>query len=810
MESLFEDVRFGVRTLLKNPGFTIVAILTLALGIGANVAIFSVVYAVLLRPLPFPQSERLVTLGPNEDGEVGSFAPAEFVALQREQKVFDAVTAIRGGNFNLSTGERPERVFGAVASKNFFRLVGVNPMIGRGFAPEDAPGEDQSVVVLSNALWTTQFGDNSEILGRTALLNGEPRTVIGVMPPEFDFPDNAQLWVPSRFAVPAHPIRPNEDPSARFDTHYFDTYGRLKAAVTPAQAEGPMSALFGQIAKQNPDAEQNAKVRVQSLQEYEVGDVRPALLLLLGAVALVLLIACANIANLLLVRGSARHRELAIRRALGASAARVARQLLTESVLLSAAGGVAGIVVASWFFRPLVALVPADLRNMVHLQLNAPLLMFAFVLSILAGVFFGLVPALQSGHGDLNETLKAASARGTMTAGRQRMQKALVLTEIAMALILLCGAGLLMRSFVRLNSVPTGFNPSGVMAMQLSLIQTGYEQPTKRTQFVDQILENIQALPGVQSAAIVTRLPLNPGSSSRSVTVEGHTYPSDSPAQQESPDYTVATPGYFHTLNIPFFEGRDFQKTDTADMPSVAIINRAMARVYWPGEDPLGKRFEIEGTTQWLQIVGIVGDIHQHKLGDPPKPMFYAAYAQDPWTFFTIAVRTSANPSQIAPSLVNAVQNVDHNLPVFNLRRFDEILAASVSQPRFQMILLSLFGGLALTLAVIGIYGVMSYTVAQRTNEIGIRMALGAEPRHVLAQILSQGARLAGCGTIAGLVASYFVTRFMKSMLFAVSPLDPGTYAAVTALLMAVTLLACYVPARRAMRVDPMIALRYE
>lgn len=810
MESLLQDLRFGIRTLLKNPGFTAIAILTLALGIGANVAIFSVVYALLLRPLPFPHPERLVTFGPNQDGEVGSFAPAEFVGVQHEQKVFDEVTAIRGGNFNLSAGERPERVYGAVASRNFFRLVGINPMIGRGFAPEDAASEEQNVVVLGNALWRSQFGGNREILGGTVLLNGEPHTVIGVMPPEFDFPDNAQLWVPPRFTVPSHPMEPNADPSARFDAHYFDTYGRLKPGITPTQGEAPMTALFRQIGEQNPGADQSATIRVQSLQEYEVGDLRPALLLLLGAVALVLFIACANIANLLLARGSARHRELAIRRALGASATRVARQLLTESVLLSVAGGVAGIVVASWCFRPLAALVPAELRGMVHLQLNATLLMFAFALSILAGMFFGLVPALQSSHGDLNETLKAASARGTMTAGRQRAQTALVLAEIAMALILLCGAGLLMRSFVRLNSVPTGFNPSGVMAMQLSLIQTGYEQPAKRTQFVEQILENIQAVPGVQSTAIVTRLPLSPGSSSRSVTVEGHTYPPDSPAQQESPDYTVVSPGYFHTLNIPLIEGREFHQTDSADMPGVAIINHAMARVYWPGEDPIGKRLQIDGTNQWLQIVGIVGDIHQHKLGEPPKPMFYAPYAQDPWTFFTIAVRTPANPSQIAPALVSAVQNVDHNLPVFNVRRFDEILAASVSQPRFQMILLVLFGGLALTLAVIGIYGVISYTVAQRTNEIGIRMALGAQPRHVLAQILWQGTRLAGCGALVGLVASYFVTRSMKSMLFAVSALDFGTYAAVTALLMVVTLVACYVPARRAMRVDPMVALRYE
>jgi putative ABC transport system permease protein len=810
MESLLQDLRFGIRTLLKNPGFTSVAVLTLGLGIGANIAIFSVVYAVLLRPLPFPHPERLAVVGPDEDGDVGYFAPAEFLAVQREQGVFDEITAISGGSFNLSVADHPERVFGAVASTNFFHLVGISPLIGRGFAPEDAPGEDQLVVVLSDALWNSRFGGNRAILGQSVLVNGEPRTVIGVMPPEFDFPDNAQLWIPPRFAVPPHPTEPNDDPSARFDTHYFETYGRLKPVVTPAQAEGPMTALFGQIAKQNPNAEQNIKVRVQSLQEYEVGDVRPALSLLLGAVALVLLIACANIANLLLARGSARHRELAIRRALGASAARVARQLLTESILLSVAGGLAGIVVAIWCFRPLVALVPAELRSMVHLQLNAPLLIFAFAVSVLAGVVFGLVPALQSGLGDLNETLKANGTRGTMNVGRQGVQKALVLTEIAMALILLCGAGLLMRSFVRLNSVPTGFNPNGVIAMQLSLIQAGYEQPAKRSQFVDQILENIQAIPGVRSAAIVTRLPLNPGSSSRSVTVEGHSYAPDSPAERESPDYTVVSPGYFRTLNIAFFEGRDFQKTDSAEMPGVAIVNRAMARVYWPGEDPIRKRFQIEGTNQWLQVVGVVGDVHQHQLGQPPKAMFFAPYAQDPWTFFTIAVRTPANPSQFAPALVNAVQGVDRNLPVFNVQRFDEILAASVSRPRFQAILLALFGALALALAVIGIYGVMSYTVAQRTNEIGIRMALGAQPQHVLTQILWQGASLAGLGAVVGLVASVVLATLMKSMLFAVSPLDLGTYAAVSALLMVVTLVACYVPARRAMRVDPMVALRYE
>ncbi len=810
MESLLQDLRFGIRTLLKNPGFTTVAALTLALGIGVNIAIFSVVYAVLLRPLPFPHPERLVIVGPREDGEVGTFAPAEFLAIQREQKVFDEISAIRGGNFNLSTADRPERVFGAVTSTNFFRLVGINPMIGRGFAPEDAIGEDQHVVVLSNALWISRFGSDRAILGQTVLLNGEPRTVIGVMPPDFDFPDSAHLWIPPRFAVPSHPTEPNEDPSGRFDTHYFETYGRLKPAVAPTQAEGPITSLLAQIAKQDPHADQNRTARIQSLQEYEVGDIRPALLLLLGAVALVLMIACANIANLLLARGSGRQRELAIRRALGASAARLARQLLTESVLLSVVGGALGIIVAGWCFRPLVMLVPAELRSMVHLQLNAPLLLFAFTVSVLAGVAFGLVPALQSGQGDLNQTLKANGARGTMNAGRQRLQKALVLTEIAMALTLLCGAGLLLRSFVRLHSVPAGFDSRGVIAMQVSLIQVGYEQPAKRSQFVDHILENIQALPGVRSAVIVTRLPLNPGSSSRSVSVQGHTYPPDSPAEQESPDYTVVSPGYFRTLNIPFFEGRDFQKTDSAEMPSVAIINRAMARVYWLGEDPLGKRFRIEGTNQWLQIVGIVGDIHQHELGRPPKPMFFTPYAQDPWTFFTIAVRTPANPSEFAPALTNAIQSVDRDLPVFNVQRFDEILAASVSRPRFQMILLVLFGGLALTLAVIGIYGVMSYTVAQRTNEIGIRMALGAQPRHVLAQILWQGGRLAALGAMAGLAASFFVTRFMKSVLFAVSPLDLGTYAAVTALLMAVTLVACCVPALRAMRVDPMAALRYE
>ncbi len=809
MESLLQDVRFGLRALLKNPAFTFIAVLTLALGIGANIAIFSVVYAVLLRPLPFPHPERLVVLGPNEDGNVGSFAPAEFLAIRRDQKVFDEIAAIREGNFNLSASDRPERVSGAITSTNFFRFAGIQPMLGRGFTPEDAAGEDRHVVVVSNSLWTSQFGGNPAIVGHTILLNGESRTVVGVMPPGFNFPDNSQLWVPPRFAVPEHPLTPDSDPSARFDTHYFDTYGRLEPNVTAEQAQAALTVLEHEIAKQNPSADRDIQSRVEPVQEYEVEDVRPALLILLGAVVLVLLIACANIASLLLARSGARHREFAIRRALGASASRVTRQLLTESVMLSFAGGVSGIFVASWCFRPLVALVPADLRNMIHLQLNAPLLFFAFAISLLTGVVFGLAPALQS-QGDLNEALKANGTRGTMSAGRQRLQKTLVLVEIAMSLILLCGTGLLLRSFIRLSGVPAGFSSQGVIAMQVSLIQAGYEQPAKRSQFVDRMLANIRAVSGVESAAIVTRLPLNPGSSSRSVTVEGHTYPPDSPMRQDSPDYTVASPDYFRTLHIPFIEGRDFQNTDSASAPAVAIINRAMARSYWPGEDPIGKRFRIDGSNQWLETVAVIGDIHQHQLGRPPKPMFFTPFAQDPWTSFTVAIRTQASPSQITSALADAVERLDHNLPVYNVRRFDDILAESISRPRFQLALLALFGSLALALAAIGLYGVMSYTVAQRTKEIGIRMALGAQRRHVLSQILWQGTQIAGLGAAVGLVASLVVTRFMKSMLFAVSPLDIATYAGVTAVLVVVTLAACYVPARRATRVDPMVALRYE
>jgi putative ABC transport system permease protein len=810
MDSLLQDLRFGLRTLLKNPGFTTIAVVTLALGIGANIAIFSVVYAVLLRPLPLPHPEQLVIVGQNDDGDVGSFAPAEFLAVRRGQTVFDEMTAVRGGSFNLSAADRPERVFGAVASTSFFRLAGVQPMLGRGFAPENTAAEDRQVVVLSNSLWTSAFGGNQAIVGQNILLNGEMRTVIGVMPPEFNFPDDSQLWVPSHFAVPEHPLKPHEDPSARFDTHYFETYARLRPNVTPAQAQAALTALEEEISKQNPDADRNVQTRIERLQDYEVEDVRPELLLLLGAVVLVLLIACANVTNLLLARGNARRRELAIRRALGASASRVTRQLVTESLVLSAAGGILGMIVATWCFRPLVALVPAELRSMIHLHLNAPLLLFAFAVSLLTGVVFGLVPALHGHHGDLNETLKANGARGTVGTGRQRIQKVLVLVEIAVSLILLCGTGLLLRSFIRLSGVPAGFDSHNVIAMQMSLIQTGYEQPVKRSQFVDRMLENIRAVPGVQSAAIVTRLPLNPGSSGRSVIVEGHTYPPDSPMRQDSPDYTVVSPEYFRTLNIPFIAGRDFQNTDAAEAPGVAIINRAMARSYWPGEDLIGKRFQIDGSNQWLQTVGVVADIHQHQLGRSPKPMFFTPFAQDPWTSFTIAVRTPANPSQIAAALTDSIQRLDHNLPVYNVQRFDDVLAASISRPRFQLTLLALFGSLALALAAIGLYGVMSYTVAQRTNEIGIRMALGAQPRHLLSQILWQGTQIAGLGAAAGLVASFVVTQFMKSMLFAVSPLDLATYAGVTTLLVATTLAACYIPARRAMRVDPMVALRYE
>lgn len=810
MGTLLQDLRYGIRMLARSPGFTAVAILTLALGIGANTAIFSVINEVLLRPLPFPRANDIVIIGPEWHGSLSSLTPGDFLDVRSQNHVFENMAGARADNMNLAGIDRPERVLGAVVTPEFFKVFGVQPRAGRGFLPGDSGPKESRAVIISDALWRRQFSANPAALGSTLTLNGDSFILVGVMPPGFNFPDSAEVWVPPRFAVPEHPLRPHEDPSSWRGTHYFESYARLRPGVSLVQAQAEVTTLLEQIAKANPGADAAAGAQVKRLQETIVGNTRPALLVLLGAVGMVLLIACANVASLMLARGAARLRELTIRRALGATRARVIRQLLTESVCLSLAGGVAGVVLASWCFGPLAALVPGDARDLVHLKLNLPLLAFAFSLSIFAGVLFGLAPAWQSSRENLNDSLKTRGSSTASASARTRAQNLLVLSEIAVALILLTGAGLLVKSFARLQSVAAGFNPLNVMTLRVSLNQAGYELPAKRAQFARQILEEISGLPGVRDAAIATRIPLNPGGSSRSFMVVGRSYPPDSQAEKVVPDYTSISPGFFQTLGIPFLAGRDFTARDDSSAPGAVIINYALARELWSNENPVGKLIQIGTDDKPREIVGVVADVRQHSLSKPAFPGMYVPYAQDPWTFFSVAVRGSANSSSLAGPMEVAVHHADANLPVYDVRKLEEIASRSVSDRRLQMILLGIFALLAVLLAVIGIYGVMSFTVGQRTNEIGIRMALGAQPRDVLKQVLWDGARLAGIGSAVGLAAAFALTRLMKSLLFEVSAVDPAIYLGVTALLIAVALAACYVPARRAMLVDPMIALRYE
>ena len=810
MDTILQDLRYGIRMLVKSPGFAAVAILTLALGIGANTAIFSVINEVLLRPLPFPRANDIVIMGPEWHGNFSSLAPADFLDVRSQNHVFDSMAGARSDNMNLAAIDRPERVAGTVVTPDFFKVFGVQPRLGRGFLPSDGGQKESRALIIGDALWRRQFSANAAELGSTVRLNGESFILVGVMPPGFNFPDSTELWIPPRFAVPEHPLQPQEDPSSSRGTHYFDTYARLRSGVSLAQAQAEVTTLLQQIANAHPGADAAAGARVERLRETIVGKTRPALLVILGAVGMVLLIACANVASLMLARGASRLRELTIRRALGATRARVIRQLLIESVCLSLLGGAVGVLLAYWCFGPLTALVPEDARDLVQLKLDFPLLAFTFSLSIFVGVLFGLAPAWQSSPGNLNDALKTRGSSAGIAPTRTRAQNLLVLFETAVALVLLAGAGLLVKSFVRLHSVSAGFDPRNVMTLRVSLNQAGYETPAKRAQFARQALEEISGLPGVRAAAIATRIPLASGGSSRSFVVVGRTYPPDSQGEPIVPDYSSVSPGFFQTLGIPFLAGRDFTARDDSNAPGAVIINYALAHEIWPNENPIGKQIQFGTDDKPREIVGVVADVHQHSLSKPAFPGTYVPYAQDPWTFFSVAVRGSIDATGLAAPMEEAVHHMDANLPVYDVRKLELIASNSISARRLQMMLLGIFAVLAVFLAVVGIYGVMSFTVGQRTNEIGIRMALGAQPRDVLKQVLWQGARLAGAGAAIGLAAAFVVTRLMSSLLFEVNAIDPAIYAGVTTLLVAVALAACYVPARRAMRVDPIIALRYE
>ncbi|PYS79346.1 MAG: ABC transporter permease [Acidobacteria bacterium] len=809
MKTLLQDLRYGLRMLLKNPGFTAVAVIALALGIGANSAIFSVVNSLLLRPLPFEQPGRLVQVWEANPQRGQTEVPASFpnFADWRDQNhVFEQMVAYSDWSFNLTGAAEPERIRSAIVSPTFFSTLGIKPILGRTLLPdEDQPGKDLSVVI-SQRLWQRRFNSDPNVVGKTVDLNGKSFTVVGVIAQTADLPglsDDTELWAPVSQGFGFTNRR----------GHYLNVIARLKPGVGEAQAQADMNQIAAALSRQYPEANADRGVRIVPLQEQVVGDVRLALLVLLGAVVFVLLIASTNVANMLLARASSRRKEIAIRTALGAGRWRLIRQLLTESLLLALAGGTLGLLLALWGVDLLVAFGPSDLPRVKEVAMDGRVLAFTFAVSLATGLVFGLVPALQSSRPELNETLKEGGRSATGGASRRRVRSLLVVTEIALSLVLLVGAGLLLKSFFRLRAVNPGFNPQDVLTMQLDLHGPNYQKGAQLTAFHDQLLDRVKALPGVEAVATASAVPVAPdaGFWHLSFAIEGQT---PDPANRPVAFYNGVSPDYFRTMQIPVLRGRVFDEHDVKKAQGVVIINETLARKYFPGADPVGQRITLSDENpkeeDWATIIAVVKDTKPRELSGEPVAEMYMPYAQQPEVNMALMIRTTGRPDAVAAAVRREVLALDHDQPVYSVRTLPAVMSEAVATPRFRTSLLGLFAALALVLAVVGIYGVMSYAVAQRTHEFGIRMALGAQGRDVLKLVVGYGMALALAGVLIGLAASFALTRVMSGLLYGVAPTDPVTFACISLLLLAVALAACLVPARRAAKVDPMVALRYE
>lgn len=807
MGTILHDLRYGTRMLLKSPGLTAVAVLSLALGIGANVALFSVVNAVLLRPLPYPQPERLMLVGQRgTGGDDGSVGEPKFLFWHENQQSFEALALYQpiGSGVNLAGGNEAEFVPALKVSQDFFRVLGVAPQLGRSFVnEEDQPG-GAPVAVLSQSLWRRRFGGSSELIGRNVLIDSVPHTVIGVLPPGFNFLPESDVYVPLRPS-----LKGDSDPN-------YGALGRLKAGVTPAQAQAEMQLVAEKYRAQFPRRMQpNESVGVEPWQQALTADSRGLLWLLLGAVGFVLLIACANVANLQLTRATARQRELAVRQALGAGWPRVLRQLLTESLLLALCGGIAGLLLAVWGVDWLAARVPEGrLAYLGGITLDWRVLVFALSAAVFTGLLFGLAPAWQVSRVDVNQALKDGANRGMAGASQGRLRAALVVAEVALSLLLLVGAGLLLRTFVNLREVKPGFDAHNVLTFQLSPNGANYDTTAETAAFYDRALERLRALPGVESVAVTSNLPLS-AQYRMPFAVAGQ------PAYRESVQFRLITPEYFDVLRVPVRQGRVFAATDTTGTENVAVVNEAFARQYLSNVAPLGQQLQIGRGQSALQhrIVGVVGDTKHFGLNQAAPPMMFIPAAQAPdnttlalrrFLSVKFMVRTVSDPLALSTTVRQQLREVDATLPVTALRSLEQIVERSVEAERFNLSLLGLFAVLGLVLAAGGIYGVMSYNVVQRTPELGLRLALGAQPITLLRLMLGQGMKLVLYGVALGVVASLLLTRVLKAMLFGVSATDPLTFALIALLLTVVALLACWLPARRATQVDPLVALRSE
>ena len=798
-----QDIKFAGRMLWKNKSVTFIAIIALALGIGANTAIFSVVNAVLLKPLPYRDADRLVWIWGNVRGGStrASVSPPDFFDYRAQNNSFEHLAASTSVSvpFNLTGAGEPERLNGSAVTTNYFQALGVEPALGRTFLAEEEQEGRNQVVVLSHGLWQRRFGSDTSLVGKTIILDGRGVTVVGVMPAGLQFPQTAQQWVP-RFN-PTHP-----EMQARA-AHFLRPIGRLKPGVTLEQAQAEMDGIARRLEEQYPESNARWSLRLVPLQEQIAGNVRPTLLILLGAVGFVLLIACANVANLLLARAAARQKEIAIRTALGASRARIVRQLLTESLLLAVVGGLVGVVLALWSVDLLVSLSAGRVPRAGEIGIDAVVLGFTLGVSLLTGLVFGLVPALQASKPDFNESLKEGGKSATEGLRRNRIRSALVVAEVALALVLLVGAGLLVKSFIGLQRVSPGFDAENVLTMRIDLSRAKYATPEAAGNFYTQLQERVSALPGVEAVGMISELPLSGQPNDTYFTVEGR--PAQEAGQRVTADYRRINHDYFRAMTIPLLRGRYFSEQDFRQSAQVAIISETMAERFFPNEDPLGKRLLISAPEPTpYEIVGIVGDVRHRALDVEVYQMMYVPTARRLST--NLVVRTATDPSTIASAVRNEVWAIDRDQPVSAVRTMGEVLSQSVAQQRFTTSLLGIFAAVAMILAAVGIYGVMAYSVTQRTREIGVRLALGAQTRDVFRLVVGQGMLLTIIGVAVGLVAAIFLTRLMESLLFGVSATDPTIFVAISFLLIAVALLACYVPARRATRVDPMEALRYE
>jgi putative ABC transport system permease protein len=807
MWTVMQDFRFAIRMLVRNPGFTAVAVLTLALGIGANTAIFSVVNTVLLRPLPYRDASRLVWITdfiPRQNNTL--VFDSDYFAWAKQNQVFEGMAAYGGADLTLTGAGEPERLEGARVTAGFFPVLGGAPMLGRPFlAEEDRPGGPQ-VCVLSHQLWQSRFGANVSIVGKAVTLDGKPYTVLGVMPANFESPGSFQpaLYVPYDLRETSG-VAPGE-----MHTIVMNVIARLKPGITIERAEsnlalinrGLESSYKGGYAKMMA----GARAQVMSLHARLVGNVRLALLVLLGAVAFVLLIACANVANLQLARAVRREKEMAIRTALGAGRGRLARQLLTESLLLATLGGAVGVWLAAWAVSVLRALGPASIPHLAEIHIDYRVLLFAAFVVIVTGVAFGLVPVLAATKTHPSESLKEGGLRLPVGPGRERTRGALVVTQLALALVLLAGGGLLMRSFVRLTATDPGFDPHNLLTARLGLPDNQYPRPEQQRAFFQNLLASLRSLPGVSAAEAVVAPPFWGYMMAAGFDIEGRLSRAD---VNQGAAINIVSPGYLHAIGVPLISGRTFTPLDSADAPKVVVFNRACARTFFPHEDPIGKRIQVAGM-DWATIVGVVGDLRQAGLVSRPQPEIFVPYLQSPYSEMAVVIRSTQDPARLSPALRSRVEGIDKSLPIYDVMTMDQLLAEQVASRKFHMVLLGLFAFLAVVLAGVGVYGVMTYTVTQRTHEIGIRMALGAKQLDVLRLVLRQGAILAALGIGIGSAGALALTRFLSSLLYEVRPRDPVTFVVVSALLGAVALLATYLPARRATKVDPMVALRYE